>query len=189
MKEWERAAAPGQPGQLALQSGWACPTNRPRLFSQLCSEHLQGWPGTPRRAWERVASQDTSSTLFHLRCQILRQRKHTPVCQNSSGCCALIFPVAPGLAAKAQDPVYLRAGDLHPLVNSGRGGGDGTWREPECSRGRARAVPENAVPDPWNQVPTALSLSQHLAAEWLRHKEPIGSRRGSGLHGRASRAF
>lgn len=77
MRERERAAAPGQPGQLALQSGGACPTNRPRLFSQLCSEHLQGWPGTPCRAWERVASQDTSSTLFHLRCQILRQRKHT----------------------------------------------------------------------------------------------------------------
>lgn len=44
-----------------------------RLFSQLCSEHLEGWPGTPCRAWERVASQDTSGTLFHLRCQILRK--------------------------------------------------------------------------------------------------------------------
>lgn len=78
-----------------------------------------------------MASQDTSSTLFHLRCQRLRQRKHTPVCQNSPGCCALIFSPEPlAWLPRSRAGLYLRAGDWHPPVHSGRGGGEGNPSAP-----------------------------------------------------------
>lgn len=114
-----------------------------------------------------MASQDTSNTLFHLRCQILRQKKHTTVCQNSHGRCALVFPAASVLAAKVRGWFYLSAGEMdHPLLNSRRGGGGVTYEGNRSTPGGTRAIYlEKAAPDTLNQVPTALSLSQHLAAK------------------------
>lgn len=95
------------------------------------------------------------------------------------------FPAAPVLAAKVHGWVYLSAGEMdHPLLNARRGGGDVTYEGNRSTPRGTRAIYlEKSALDTLNQVPTALSLSQHLAAKWLRHKETV-TWRGSKLHGR-----
>lgn len=126
IKEWKGAEKQGQPGQLALKSWWACPTNRQRLFSQLCSEHLQGWPGTPCRAWERVVSQDTRQHIVSPALPDTQTEKTHNSLSKQPRTLPARFPCS--LWPRCQGP--------GPGLSPRWGGGvDVKRREPECSRG------------------------------------------------------
>lgn len=102
--------------------------------------------------------------MFHLRCQILRQKKHTTVCQNSHQRGALVFPAAPGPGCQCPRP-GLSKGWRAPLLNSRRGGDDVAQEGTGSAPRGAQALPGKGLLDPLTQVPTAFSLSQHLHGE------------------------
>lgn len=125
-----------------------------------------------------MASQDTSGTLFHLRCQILRQKKHTTLCQNSRGRCTLVFSPQPRSRLPRYTAwIYLRGPKDALRSRPGLGGGD-LGREAACSPGRP-TLPGKACA---RHIKSGSHSPQPYSApgdEMTQTPETSGSRRGA----------